>query len=132
MNNMNVTVDEMITVMQHCPYKNQFNRVASLLGMMSQFEPGHFRMAAAVAVERLSQFMADHPTAGDVPNAEDFLIKLMSGFIMTEQWGQGLARDELVQSMAKGIFQTCTPSQTALLSAIGMMRLIESGKGPVD
>jgi hypothetical protein len=132
MNNMNVTVDEMITVMQHCPYNDPFSRVASLLGMMKQFEPDHYRMAAAVAVERLSQFLAHSPTAGDVPNAEGFMFQLMASIVMTKSWTESVSRDERIRAMAMGIFQTCSPSQMALLSAVGMTRLIEGGTGPVD
>lgn len=125
-------IDEILLMLKKCSHQDTFTRVAAVLAMMRNFDTSQYKMVSAVAIEHLSQFMTEVPLAGDVPNAEQFLIKLMSGFIMSSQWAKDTDRPTKIQAMSRAIFTTCTPSQSALLSAVAMMRLIESGQGPVD
>jgi hypothetical protein len=124
------TIDDLIRTMKACPFVDQVDRVASVLGMMANFEPNHYRMVAAMAVERLTQFQMERPLVHDVADAEDFMLRLMAGLIVTDTWKEHADRNRRVQGIAKGIFESCTPSQLSILAAVGMMRQFEALKGP--
>lgn len=121
-------IDQMLVIMRSCPYTDPLDRVSSLIGIMGNFEDGHFRLAAASAIDRLSRLFPT-PTVYDIPNAEDFLIDLMASLIMTRKWAANADRDSKIRSMAEAVRETCDHAQLSMLVAVAMMRLIEGGQG---
>lgn len=120
-------IDQMLSIMRGCPYTAPLDRVSSLLGIMGNFEDGHFQLTAASAIDRLSRLFPT-PTMYDVPNAEDFLIDLMANLIMTPKWAKQADRESKIRSMAEAVRGTCDHAQLSMLVAVAMMRLIEGGQ----
>lgn len=128
-----ILLNEILEIMDQCPYEDELSRVSSAMGVMQQFEPGHHAVMAGVAVERLHR-LAGNPDGviGDVKGGEEFFIELSAGLIMTPTWVNDPDRVAKIQATARALFSECSKEQLALLTAIGMMRLVEGGQGPKE
>jgi hypothetical protein len=126
---INAAIGQIVEVMDSCPYTDASQRTSAIMGMMGLFSPSEYRMTAAVALDQLSRI---HGSANamlyDVPNTEEFLVKLMTGLRQTPSWEIQTDRDHKIRSMAKSVYAACQADQTAMLLAIAMLKLIESGE----
>jgi hypothetical protein len=125
-------LNDLIEHMHECPFEDELSRVGALMGMMQKFETGHYALMAAVAIERLSRVI-EKPNAviEDIEGGENFFVELSASLIMTPKWARDSDRPAKIRAVARAVHAECSKSQLALLTAIGMVRLTETGSGPI-